>query len=52
VKRAEEYRELGGEYFDRQRPEATVKRLTHRLEKLGYHVILQQPESVEICADA
>jgi len=42
--REEEYRELGGDYFDRQRPEATVKRLTHRLEKLGYQVTLQKGE--------
>lgn len=42
LERSEEYREMGGDYFDRHRPEATVKRLTHRLEKLGYHVILQQ----------
>lgn len=44
LQREEEYRELGGDYFDRQRPEATAKRLTHRLEQLGYHVILQKPE--------
>ena len=44
IAREEEYHELGGDYFDRQRPEATAKRLTHRLEKLGYHVILQKPE--------
>jgi len=50
--RAEEYRELGGEYFDRQRPEATAKRLTHRLEKLGYRVILQKPEPPAVCASA
>jgi transposase len=50
--REEEYRELGGDYFDRQRPEATAQRLTQRLEKLGYHVILQQPESAEVCASA
>ncbi|MBA3441296.1 MAG: IS110 family transposase [Pyrinomonadaceae bacterium] len=50
--RAEEYRELGGDYFERQRPEATVKRLTHRLEKLGYQVILQQLEPVGVGASA
>jgi len=44
IAREEEYRELRGDYFDRQRPEATAKRLTHRLEKLGYHVILQKSE--------
>jgi len=44
LERQEEYRELGGDYFDRQRPEATAKRLTHRLERLGYRVIIQKPE--------
>jgi len=44
LQREEEYRELGGDYFDRQRPEAVAKRLTQRLEKLGYHVTLQKPE--------
>lgn len=52
LQRQEEYRELGGDYFERQRPEATVKRLTQRLEKLGYHVILQQPAPVEVGASA
>ena len=41
--RQEEYRELGADYFDRQRPEATAKRLLHRLEKMGYQVMLQTP---------
>ena len=35
------YRELGGEYFDRCRPQATVNRLRRRLQKLGYEVNLQ-----------
>lgn len=37
----EPYRELGAEYFDRCRPEATVKRLAGRIQKLGYQVTLQ-----------
>ncbi len=41
IKRHEPYRELGGDYFDQRRPEATAKRLTRRLEKLGYQVTLQ-----------
>ena len=41
IKRHEPYRELGGDYFDQRRPEATAKRLTRRLEKLGYQVSLQ-----------
>ena len=43
LSRHEPYRELGGDYFDRQRPAATAKRLVQRLEHLGYLVILQAP---------
>ena len=47
IKRQEPYRELGGDYFDQRRPEATAKRLVKRLEQLGYSVsIEQQPASV------
>jgi transposase len=45
ISRQEEYRELGGDYFDRQRPEVTAKRLVSRLEKLGYHVTLEVPQA-------
>jgi transposase len=41
IKRHEPYRELGPDYFDQRRPQATAKRLTRRLEKLGYQVTLQ-----------
>jgi len=41
IQRQEPYRELGGNYFDQQRPEATAKRLVKRLERLGYQVSLQ-----------
>jgi transposase len=43
IKRQEPYHELGGDYFDKRRPEATAKRLVKRLELLGYSVSLQQP---------
>ena len=43
LKRGEEYHELGANYFDRERPEATATRLVQRLEKLGYQVTLQVP---------
>lgn len=42
IQRKEPYRELGGDYFDKRRPETTAKRLVKRLEKLGYQVSLQQ----------
>jgi transposase len=41
IQRQEPYRELGGNYFDELRPEATTKRLVKRLERLGYQVSLQ-----------
>ncbi len=37
----EAYRDLGADYFDKQRPESTTKRLVKCLEKLGYQVSLQ-----------
>jgi transposase len=36
-----EYREYGGDYFDRQNPERTVQRLARRLERIGYEVVLR-----------
>ena len=42
IKRKEPYRELGGDYFDKRRPEATAKRLVKRLEQLGFTVSLEQ----------
>jgi transposase len=41
IQRQEPYHELGGNYFDNRRPEATAKRLVKRLEQLGYAVALQ-----------
>lgn len=41
LERKEDYREAGADYFDRRNPESTAKRLTKRLEKLGYQVTLQ-----------
>jgi transposase len=41
IQRDEPYRELGGDYFDKQKPEATAKRLVKRLENLGFQVSLQ-----------
>jgi transposase len=43
ISRKEPYRELGGDYFDKRRPEATAKRLIKRLEHLGVHVLVQSP---------
>jgi transposase len=46
IMRNEPYREVGGDYFDRQDPETTAKRLAKRIEKLGYQVSLQPQPSV------
>jgi transposase len=42
IQRNEPYHELGVNYFDNRRPEATAKRLVKRLEQLGFSVALQQ----------
>jgi transposase len=41
IQRKEPYRELGGDYFDKRRPEAAANQLVKRLEQLGYSVVLQ-----------
>jgi transposase len=35
------YRELGGDYYRRQDPERTTRRLVAQLERLGHHVTLE-----------
>jgi hypothetical protein len=45
IQRQEPDRELGAQYFDQQRPEATAKRLVKRLETLGYQVSVQPQEA-------
>jgi len=42
ITRKEPYHELGGDYFDKRRPEVTAKHLIKRLEHLGYSVSLEQ----------
>jgi transposase len=49
IKRKEAYRDLGADYFDQRRPEASAKRLVHRLEKLGFQVTLQ-PQAMNMLA--
>lgn len=41
IQRKEPYRELGGDYFDKRRPEVVAKQFVKRLEQLGYSVVLQ-----------
>jgi hypothetical protein len=40
-----EYREYGGDYFDRRQPECTAQRLIRRLERIGYAVVAKPPNS-------
>jgi len=49
IKRNQPYRELGGNYFDQKNPEATAKRLTQRLEQIGFEVTLK-PKPVSTAA--
>lgn len=35
-----EYREYGGDYFDRKNPERTARKLAERLQRIGYDVVL------------
>jgi transposase len=41
IQRNEAYHDLGANYFDQRRPEATAKRLLKRLEQLGYQISIQ-----------
>lgn len=38
-----EYREQGGDYFDRRDPERTARRLAARLQRIGYEVVPATP---------
>ncbi len=50
IQRKEPYHELGNDYFDKQRPEATAKRLLKRLQKLGFDISQIQPPSGALVA--
>lgn len=40
ILRKEPYRELGGDYFERRKPESTARRLARQIERLGFQVTL------------
>lgn len=42
------YRDLGGDYFDQLNPEKTKRKLTRRIERLGYEVVLK-PTQTSTC---
>ncbi len=46
IQRREPYQDLGADYFDKQRPDKTAKRLVKRLQNLGYEVSLPSPVSL------
>jgi transposase len=51
IQRKEPYRDLGGDYFDQRRPEATANRLLKRLQHLGYDISrIEQPASLPAAA--
>jgi len=41
TQRGTEYHELGGTYFDERKKESVTRRLTRRLESLGFKVTLE-----------
>ena len=49
ISRNEDYQELGANYFDLRKPEATVRRLVSRLVQLGYNVELN-PQQAAVAA--
>jgi transposase len=49
IMRHEPYRELGKDYFDKRRPEATTNRLVKRLKQMGFQVTLT-PASAPLAA--
>jgi transposase len=43
------YHELGGDHYDRKNPERTARRLTQRLERIGYQVTLTARGREPVC---
>jgi len=51
IQRNEPYCDLGIDYFDKQRPEATAQRLMRRLQRLGYDISrVQQLTTIPVAA--
>jgi transposase len=48
IQRREPYRDLGANYFDERQKVSTANRLTRRLEKLGYRVLITPPTSTSL----
>jgi transposase len=45
IQKNEDYRELGGDYFEQRDPQQTARRLVRRLQRLGHRVILEPATS-------
>ena len=45
LSRNEPYRDLGGDYFDQFKREHVANHLVHRLEKLGFDVVIKDPST-------
>lgn len=48
LQRREPYRDFGANYFDERQKVSTANRLTRRLEKLGYRVLITPPTSTPL----
>jgi transposase len=48
IQRREPYRDLGSHYFDERQKVSTANRLTRRLEKLGYRVVVTPPQGAPL----
>lgn len=48
IQRREPYQDLGANYFDERQKVSTANRLTRRLEKLGYRVLITPPTSTPL----
>ena len=46
IKSKEPYHDLGSDYLDKHKSQATAKRLIHRLNEMGYNINLDLSESV------
>ncbi len=46
IQRRQPYQDLGSNYFDERQKVSTANRLTRRLEKLGYRVVITAPQNV------
>jgi transposase len=43
IQRREPYQDLGSNYYDERQKVSTANRLTRRLEKLGYRIVITPP---------